>query len=399
MTEPLARSQEAERCPQCGSDVAPGLLACPGCQRLVHAETLRALAKEAEQSTAEGRHSEGLARWRQALDLLPPESRQHAAIQDKVRELSGLAEATVPPMPAAPPHGSVWARWLAPLGAAGLVIWKLKFILVFALTKAKLLLLGLTKLPTLLSMLFAFGVYWTAWGWKFALGLIASIYVHEMGHVFALTRYGIRASAPMFIPGLGAFVRMEQYPAGPREDARVGLAGPLWGLLAAVVTCCVPRHRMGGLGGHSPRGSMAQPLQPPASGAPRRGARVSLAVAGPAVGCDRRPGRRLGPGPRRSLAAPLHRRGSTVDLRSRRRETGLGRPRRVRRSRGGSRVPSDDPRAHGSLNGSLKGHPSRRLTARIVRTDRTDTRTLRTAAGAPSIPADGPLGPAARCRH
>ncbi|HSR09572.1 MAG TPA: site-2 protease family protein [Bryobacteraceae bacterium] len=61
-----------------------------------------------------------------------------------------------------------------------------------------------------------------------------SIYVHEMGHVMALARYGIPASAPMFIPGLGAFVRLKAYPASAGEDARVGLAGPLWGLGAAL---------------------------------------------------------------------------------------------------------------------------------------------------------------------
>ena len=54
------------------------------------------------------------------------------------------------------------------------------------------------------------GVYWTVWGWKFAAGLVASIYVHEMGHVAALRRYGIAASAPMFMPGLGAFMRSKQ---------------------------------------------------------------------------------------------------------------------------------------------------------------------------------------------
>jgi Zn-dependent protease len=62
------------------------------------------------------------------------------------------------------------------------------------------------------------------------------IYVHEMGHVSALRSLGIKASAPMFVPGLGAFVRLKQYPASPREDARVGLAGPVWGLGAALAT-------------------------------------------------------------------------------------------------------------------------------------------------------------------
>jgi Zn-dependent protease len=121
----------------------------------------------------------------------------------------------------------------------GLLLWKFKFLAVFVLTKAKLLLLGLTKASTLFSMLLSFGVYWTVWGWKFALGLVASIYVHEMGHVAALRHYGIKATAPMFIPGLGAIVRLRQYPANPREDARVGLAGPVWGLGAALVSYAV----------------------------------------------------------------------------------------------------------------------------------------------------------------
>jgi Zn-dependent protease len=227
------------RCPTCGSEVAPALLSCPGCHRLVHAEALRALADEAERATSADSLAEALTAWRRALELLPPGSRQHGVIEEKVRELSRRTEAAPLSASSRPVAGTAWARWLTPLGAAGLLLWKFKFIAVFVLTKAKLLLLGLVKAPTLFSMLLSFGVYWTAWGWKFALGLIASMYVHEMGHVFALSRYGIRATAPMFIPGLGAFVRMEQYPTNTREDARVGLAGPTWGLLAAAFAYAV----------------------------------------------------------------------------------------------------------------------------------------------------------------
>ena len=89
-------------------------------------------------------------------------------------------------------------------------------------------------ISTVFSMLLSFGVYWTTFGPWFALGLIGSIYVHEMGHVAALMRYGIPASAPMFIPGVGAFVRMHRAPLTPVEDARVGLAGPIWGTAAAL---------------------------------------------------------------------------------------------------------------------------------------------------------------------
>jgi Zn-dependent protease len=83
-------------------------------------------------------------------------------------------------------------------------------------------------------MAIALWVYTAFYGWKFALGLILSIYVHEMGHVVALRRYGIPATAPMFIPGFGALVRLKQNPATPAEDARTGLAGPLWGAAAAI---------------------------------------------------------------------------------------------------------------------------------------------------------------------
>jgi Zn-dependent protease len=98
---------------------------------------------------------------------------------------------------------------------------------------AKLLLIGLTKLPTLFSMLL-YSRFGSSGGAAFGVGLVACIYVHEVGHVAALRRYGIAASAPMFVPGLGAFVRLKQYPSDAHEDARTGLAGPLWGLGASL---------------------------------------------------------------------------------------------------------------------------------------------------------------------
>lgn len=220
-------------CGGCGTELAPGLLSCPACHRLVHAERLKQLVADAERLESQGDASGALVLWRQALELLPPGSRQSQTLGARVAELSQRVERNAPVV-GGPAPGSRWARWLAPLGAAGLLLWKLKFVLVFALTKLKLLFLGLTKTSTIFSMFLSFGVYWTAWGWRFALGFVAAMYVHEMGHVAALRALGIRASAPMFIPGLGAFVRMDQYPQSPREDARVGLAGPLWGLGATL---------------------------------------------------------------------------------------------------------------------------------------------------------------------
>ena len=230
-------------CPGCGAQIAASLLSCPTCRRLIHSEQLKELARLAETATAEGQLAEAIGAWRQALQLLPPESRQADVIAAKVVELSGQIEKSgeqPPPLDTKPPadagqHQSRWGAKAAGVGAIGLLVWKFKFIVVFLATKGKLLLLGLTKSGTLLTMLASLGVYWAAWGWKFAAGLIASIYVHEMGHVAALRRYGIKATAPMFVPGFGAFVRLKEMPATAREDARVGLAGPIWGFTAALV--------------------------------------------------------------------------------------------------------------------------------------------------------------------
>jgi Zn-dependent protease len=223
--------QAASVCPQCGTHVAPALLACPACQRLVHADELKRLAADAEQAASAGDRSAALAAWREALDLLPSDSSQHQMVAARIEDLSRALDRG--PAPSAAHSRSRWGKGAAGLGALGALLAKFKFALVFVLTKAKLLLLGLTKASTLFTMLLSAGVYWAAWGWKFALGVVLSIYVHEMGHVQALQRYGIKATAPMFIPGVGAVVRLKQYPGSPREDARVGLAGPLWGLGAA----------------------------------------------------------------------------------------------------------------------------------------------------------------------
>jgi Zn-dependent protease len=55
-----------------------------------------------------------------------------------------------------------------------------------------------------------------------------------MGHVLQLKREGIKASAPMFIPLLGAFVTMKEMPKNALAEARVGLAGPVLGTLGAL---------------------------------------------------------------------------------------------------------------------------------------------------------------------
>jgi Zn-dependent protease len=219
-------------CTQCGGDVAPALNACPACHALVHASRLRELAGLADAAVGRGEASLAVDYWNQALALLPADSRQHEVVAGRIQDLSRQQEAPK----------SNWKKLGAgggAIGGAALLLWKLKAVLFFALTKGKLLLLGLTNASTLFSMLAAFGVYWAAFGWTFAAGLVASIYVHEMGHVAALRRLGIPATAPMFIPGVGAFVRLRGRVFSPIDDARIGLAGPIWGTAAAVASWLV----------------------------------------------------------------------------------------------------------------------------------------------------------------
>jgi Zn-dependent protease len=117
---------------------------------------------------------------------------------------------------------------LTALGAALVaLIAKLKTILLF-LPKIKLL----ATSGTMLASIAAWSIFF---GWSFAVGLVVLIFVHEMGHVIALRREGIKASPPMFIPFLGAVITAKSLGDNALAEARVGLAGPLLGSLGAVV--------------------------------------------------------------------------------------------------------------------------------------------------------------------
>jgi Zn-dependent protease len=223
-------------CAECGTEIAVALLACPSCGRLVHGAELKQLAADAEAAERGQETRRALETWRRMLALLPAQSTQHARVLAKVQSLSAAVTAgQTDPSPARPkPAGSTKSKAAAGVGTVGVLLAKFKWGIVLLLTKGKALLVGLTQAKTFLSMAIAIGVYTSFFGWKFALGLILSIYVHEMGHVVALRRYGIPATAPMFIPGFGALVRLKQNPATVGEDARTGLAGPIWGAAAAV---------------------------------------------------------------------------------------------------------------------------------------------------------------------
>src|SRR5262249_4072540 len=110
--------------------------------------------------------------------------------------------------------------------------------LLFILGKAKFfgLFAGLVKFKTLATMLLSIGAYAVEWGWLFAAGFVLLIFVHEMGHAVAMRHEGIPAGAPVFIPFVGAFIAMHDQPRNAAVEARVALAGPVAGSLAAWAT-------------------------------------------------------------------------------------------------------------------------------------------------------------------
>jgi Zn-dependent protease len=109
-------------------------------------------------------------------------------------------------------------------------------------TKGKAILLLLPKLKiftTSASMLVSIAAYALLWGWQFGVGLVLLLLVHEMGHVIQLRREGIDASAPMFIPFLGAVIAAKSLGDNAGAEARVGLAGPILGTIGTLVPLAI----------------------------------------------------------------------------------------------------------------------------------------------------------------
>ena len=140
----------------------------------------------------------------------------------KFSSTSPASTATSRPRTTAPPAGK---KRLGPLAPIALGIFKLKSYLFL-----------IFKLKFLLGFVGFFGLYWAMFGWKFALGFTLSILIHEMGHYYAVRRRGLKADLPMFLPGLGAYVRWYNQGMPLGVLAEIALFGPLFGLGAALLS-------------------------------------------------------------------------------------------------------------------------------------------------------------------
>ncbi|HXX42446.1 MAG TPA: site-2 protease family protein [Chthoniobacterales bacterium] len=137
---------------------------------------------------------------------------------------------------AGPHRENFWTRTkkaLGPLAAAGVIIAKF-----FA--KLKFFILPALKfLPVILksggTMLLSIGIYASIWGWKFALGFVLLLFVHECGHLIVAKKFGLKVSAPVFIPFMGAFILLKDQPRNAWMEACVGIGGPMLGSLGALL--------------------------------------------------------------------------------------------------------------------------------------------------------------------
>jgi Zn-dependent protease len=116
-------------------------------------------------------------------------------------------------------------RLWVPMAALGALIWKFKFAFV-AIFKLKFF-------ATIGSMFVSIGAYALLWGWQFAVGFVALLFIHELGHVAEARRQGLKVSAPMFVPFLGALILLKEQPGNVYREAKIALAGPIIGSAGA----------------------------------------------------------------------------------------------------------------------------------------------------------------------
>jgi Zn-dependent protease len=139
-----------------------------------------------------------------------------------------------PPPPAPPPPQSGFSqklkKALGPVGVAIIALFaKFKFALLAAFKYVPLL------LKTGGTMIISIWFYAMVWGIWFAVGFVLLLFVHECGHLVAAKRFGLKVSAPMFIPFFGAVILLKEAPRNAWVESVVGIGGPLLGSAGALL--------------------------------------------------------------------------------------------------------------------------------------------------------------------
>ena len=227
----LAVPHPAGHCSACGVELEHGALACPACHTLVNSERLDQLANDARALEMRGRLPQARELWVECLPLLPANSKQIEwvdtrlkALDDAMAQAEALARGEVIEPAKVEKPTPKWVKKLGPFGPVALLLLKLKGVL-FALLKLKFL----------YSFVLYAALYVGLFGWRFGLGFAVAVLIHEMGHYIDVKRRGLPADMPVFLPGLGAYVKWRAMKVSLRTMAQVSLAGPLAGWIAAAV--------------------------------------------------------------------------------------------------------------------------------------------------------------------
>jgi len=190
---------------------------CDLCHALVHSEELERLAANAKELENNGESQHAREQWLNALELLPPASKQADWIKQHVQALAADSTRQAP-----------WTenQWAQPMGPAGSIA-------VLA-DKSRTTVTPRFRWTSLLSFAAFVAIYSAASGIKFGVGFAVLILIHEMGHFVDIKRRGLPADMPVFLPGLGAYVRWQALGVPLETRAAVSLAGPLAGFLASL---------------------------------------------------------------------------------------------------------------------------------------------------------------------
>ena len=133
------------------------------------------------------------------------------------------------PSPSTPRPTSVFRqktkRFFAPVAAAFIMGFKylagLKFLLPVLKTGA--------------TMILSIAGYAMLWGWRFGVGFVLLILIHELGHLIAAKKCGLKVGAPIFIPFMGALIALKDAPKTAWIESQVGIGGPILGTIGAAV--------------------------------------------------------------------------------------------------------------------------------------------------------------------
>ncbi len=145
---------------------------------------------------------------------------------DRAGVVSGRFPESHSEEPPPQPPRSGWGRLIAPIVVAGVVLLKIAGSLKF------------------LGIFVSVGGYALIWGWRFAVGFVLLILVHELGHYVEARRQGLSPQLPVFIPFLGAYVALRGQPFDPWRNALVSVAGPVAGGIGALA-CLVYGNAVG----------------------------------------------------------------------------------------------------------------------------------------------------------